>query len=88
MSTSDPRCLQLERAPYIDGTAAVAQDVLQLRRTGDADELNVAILDNFKFISEVFPEFNVLCALPAAYDVVPPFDARYIVLVNWGRLLL
>ena len=60
------------------------QDIRQLRRSRDADKRHVAILDNL--MGKVFPDVNVLGALPAADDIVPPFDTCSVVLVYWGRL--
>ena len=48
--------------------------------------LHIAILDNC--MSKVFPYVDVLGTFPAADDVVSPFDARGVVLVYRGRLLL
>ena len=64
----------------------LGQDVRQLRRSRDADKLHVAILDDL--MGEVFPDVNVLGALPAADDIVPPFDTRCVVLVHRSRLRL
>ena len=64
----------------------LGQDVRQLRRSRDADKLHVAILDDL--MGEVFPDVNVLGALPAADDIVPPFDTCRIVLVHRGWLRL
>jgi hypothetical protein len=36
---------------------------------------------------KVFLDVNVLGALPAAYDVVSPFNASSIVFIHWGLLL-
>ncbi len=64
----------------------LGQDVLQLRRSRDADKLHVAILDDL--MGELFPDVNVLGALPAADEIVPPFDTCRIVLVHRGWLRL
>ena len=64
----------------------LGQDIRQLRRSRDADKLHVAILDDL--MSKVFPDVNVLGALPAADDIVPPFDTCRVVLVHRGRLRL
>ena len=64
----------------------LGQDVRQLRRSREADKLHVAILDNF--ISKVFADVNVLGVLPAADDIVSPFDTCRVVLVHRGRLRL
>ena len=61
----------------------LGQDIRQLRRSRDADKLHVAILDDL--MGKVFPDVNVLGALPAADDTVPPFVTCRIVLVHWGR---
>ena len=42
----------------------------------------MTVLDHF--VREVLPDVNVLGALPSADDVVPPFDARGVVLVHRG----
>ena len=64
----------------------LGQDIRQLRRSRDADKLHVAILDDL--MSKVFPDVNVLGALAAADDIVPPFDTYRVVLVHRGRLRL
>ncbi len=65
----------------------LGQDVRQLRHSRDADKLHVAILDDL--MGEVFPDVNVLGALPAAADaIVPPFKTCRIVLVHRGWLRL
>ena len=64
----------------------LGQDIRQLRRSRDADKLHVAILDDL--MSKVFPDVNVLGALAAADDIVPPFDTCSVVLVHRGRLRL
>jgi hypothetical protein len=55
-------------------------------RQGSTNQLHVAILNNF--MRKVFPDVNVLGALPAAYDIVSPFNACSIVFINWSRFLV
>ena len=64
----------------------LGHDIRQLRPSRDADKLHVAILDDL--MGKVFPDVNVLGALPAADDIVPPFDTCRVVLVHRGRLRL
>ena len=67
----------------------LGQDIRQLRRSRDADKLHVAILPmSDDLMGKVFPDVNVLGALPAADDMVPPFDTCRVVLVHRGRLRL
>ena len=61
----------------------LGQDVRQLGGRRNADELHLAILDHL--MREVLPDVNVLGALPPADDVVPPLDARGVVLVHRSR---
>ncbi len=56
------------------------------RRSRDADQLHVAILDNF--MRKVLPDVNVLGVFPAANDVVFSLNARSILFIHWIRLLL
>ena len=51
----------------------LGQDVRKLRRRQDADKLHVAFMNDL--MGKVFPDVNVLGALPTADDIVPPFDA-------------
>jgi hypothetical protein len=39
-------------------------------------------------VGEVLPDVDVLDSFASADDVVAPFDARSVVLVYWGGLLL
>ena len=67
----------------------LGQDVRQLRRSQDADKLHVAILNDL--MGKVSPDVNVIGALPAADDIVPPltlFPPCRVVLVHRGRLRL
>ncbi len=63
---------------------SLGPDIRQL--SGDADQLQVAFLDNL--MCKVFPDVNGLDMFPAANDVVSPFNACSVGLVQWGRLLL
>ena len=58
----------------------LGQDVRQLGRSRDADKLHVAILNDL--MGKVFSDVNVLGTLPAADDIVPPFDTCSVVLVH------
>ena len=46
----------------------------------------MAILDNL--MSKMLADVNVLGALPAADDIVPPFNTRCVVLLHLSRLRL
>ena len=50
------------------------------------DEQHSTILDDF--VVEVLPDVNMLGSFTSADDVVAPFDARGVVLVYRGGLLL
>ncbi len=58
---------------------ALGEDILELGRSGDADEQHLAILNNF--VGEVLLDVDVLGSLPSADDVVTPLDARRVVFV-------
>ncbi len=66
----------------------LGQDIRQLGRCRNANEhhCHLAILDHF--VRKVFPDVDVLGTLPSADDVVPPLDARGVVLVHRSRGLL
>ena len=64
----------------------LGQDVRQLGGCRNADELHLAILDHL--MREVLPDVDVLGALTPADDVVPPLDARSVVLVPRSRGVL
>ena len=65
---------------------SLGQDVRHLSRGRDLDEPHLTILDDL--VGEVLPDVDVLGTFPAADDVVTPLDARGVVLVYRGRLLL
>ena len=62
------------------------QDVCHLSRGWDLDQPHLTVLDDF--VDEVLPEIDVLGTFPSADDAVTPRDARCVVLVYRGRLLL
>jgi hypothetical protein len=66
----------------------LGQDVRQLvgRIDAAADQLHLAILDHFA--GEVLPNVDMLGALTSTDDVVPPLDARSVVLVHRSRARL
>jgi hypothetical protein len=57
------------------GKWLLGQDVRQLGLGSDADKQHLAVLD--QFMREVLPNVDVLGALPAPDDVVPPLDAQF-----------
>ena len=59
---------------------ALGEDIRELGRRRDADELHLAILNIL--VSEVLPDVDVLGLLPSADDVVIPLDAHNVVLVH------
>ena len=58
----------------------LGEDVCQLLRGVDSDQTEMTVLD--RLVGEVLADVNVLRPLTAADDVVAPFDARVVVLVD------
>jgi hypothetical protein len=58
-----------------------SEDIRQLIGGVHPYETNVAILDHF--VREVLPNVDMLCSLASPDDVVTPFDAGIVILVNW-----
>jgi hypothetical protein len=59
---------------------ALGEDIGKLIGGVHPDETNVAILDHL--LREVLPDVDVLCTLASPDDVVTPFDAGIVVLMN------
>ena len=60
----------------------LGKDVRQLVGRIDAEQLHLAILDHIAGEVLQVPNVDVLGALTSTDDVVPPFDARSVVLVH------
>ncbi len=58
----------------------LGEDVCQLLQGVDSDRTEMTVLD--RLVGEVLADVNVLRPLTAADDVVAPFDARVVVLVD------
>ncbi len=59
---------------------ALGEDVRQLLRRGDPDQTLMSILDGL--VREVLADVDVLGTYPSPIDVVAPFNARGVVLVD------
>ena len=61
----------------------LGEDIRELIRGRHCEELEVSILNSL--MREMLPDVDVLSTLASTDDVVAPFNARRVILEDWGR---